>query len=397
MQRARSFTLRAAASVVIVVSGLVLSGCESESGPGTVHPVESRIPHFDDPDHTIHTARGSTDGAMSTLRTALRSPSWTVGTRDGRAPERFADIRDVVQNGKGRVLVLDNEHREVRLFSSDGEYVGAFGREGEAPGEFQYPAHLDRLSDGTIMVVDRMGRIQFFASADSAYERTGGFRVEYTPEDACVLNDTIYLHGMLAKQTRKSIHAYTRGGKRTTSFGPVYEDEELFIRRMVSSGSIACDDSAQTVAFAFNGAGMVYGYDPSGTRTWVSRLKPFDPMPREEKTRDGRPSSLHRSEPGTDLLVGLTDAPGPGLVAQRERFPPKDAEEAATAVTTYWISAQTGNGAYVGDGTLGGPAAGPIAHISSRQVFSVASVPFPRVDAYDSRDVEWKQMGGGDE
>jgi len=398
MQLAPSFTLRAAASVVIVISGLVLSGCESESGTGTVHPVESRIPQFDDPDRIIQTVRDSTGGAMSKLRTALRSPSWTVGTRDGRAPERFAEIGDVVEDAQGRVLVLDNEHREVRLFTPDGAYVGAFGREGEAPGEFQYPADIDRLSDGTIMVVGRMGRIQFFESADSTYERTGGFRVKFTPEDACVMDDTIYLHGMLAKQARNSIHAYTRAGKRVTSFGPVYEDEKTVVRHTVSDGSIACDDFAQTVAFAFNGAGMVYGYDPSGTRTGVSRLEPFNPMPREEETTDdGRPRMRHRFEPGTDLLVGLTDVPGEGLIAQRQRFPPEETDEAATGITTYWLSAENGTGAYVGEGTLGGPAAGPIAHVSPTHLFSVRSVPFPRVDAYDARDVKWKRISRSDE
>jgi hypothetical protein len=376
---------------LLALAGLLfLGGCEPESGPGTVHPVEARIPHFDNPDHTI-TGESSPDrGGAAQLRGATRQPAWSVGTREGAAPERFADIRDVEQDPQGRVLILDNENREVRVFTSDGEYVGTFGREGEGPGEFQYPAHLDILEKNRLVVAGRMGRIQFFEPAGQTYERTGGFAVEFTPEDACVLDGRLYLHGALTKEGSSSVHVYTPRGERKTSFGPVYDAENQFIRFQLSRGAVACDSSTDTVVFGFAAAPMLYGFAPDGTRKWVSRIQPFDPMPQTQGVSEQGTTRLrHSYEPGTDILSELTDVPGPGLVAQRYRYPADDEDRADTSIFTYWVSGTDGTGTFVRRGSIGGPAMGHLTHASSTHLFSARSAPIPSVVVYDARAVEW--------
>jgi hypothetical protein len=377
-------------SVLLIAGAFLSGGCEPESGTGTVHPVQARIPDVDGADHTITAASSPDSGGAAQLRRATRQPTWSVGTREGAASERFADIRDVEQSPQGRVFILDNENREVRVFTADGDYVGAFGREGEGPGEFQYPAHLDVLGTNRLVVAGRMGRIQFFELTGQTYERTGGFAVEFTPEDACVLDGRLYLHGALAKKPSSSVHVYTPGGERKTSFGPVYDAENQFIRFQLSSGSVACDSSTDTVVFGFAAAPMLYAFDPDGTRKWVSRIQPFDPMPRTQGVSEQGTTSLqHSYEPGTDILSGLTDVPGPGLVAQRYRYPPDDEDRADTAIFTYWVSSTDGTGTFVRKGSIGGPAIGYLTHASSTHLFSARSAPVPSVGVYDARGVEW--------
>lgn len=378
---------------IIILLGLLTvltAGCEPEQGTGTIHPVEERVPHFHDPDHTIETGSPPAEGLPEQFAKAGATPIHTIGVREGSGPELFGEIRDVIEDPQGRILVLDNEHKEVRIFRADGTHVGCFGRQGEAPGEFQYPAHLDLFEDGTLVVAGRSGRVQFFESSGKTYERTGGFNVEFTPEDACLLEETLYLHGALAKQSEQSIHVYSRDGTRQRSFGPVYQSENEFIRQSISDGKVACDASMGTIVFAFTSAPLLYGYSSEGGLQWTSRIRPFDPMPHEQGVSERGTTSLrHRSEPGTHLMSELTDVPGAGVVAQKMQFPPEDADRAAAPLYTYLISAGDGTGTYVGKTKVGGTAVGPFTHVTSRHLLSARSAPFPKVDVYDVVGVEW--------
>jgi len=86
----------------------------------------------------------------------LRFPS-------GMTDERYAfhRIEDVSVTGDGRILVLDQARLGVRVFGTDGSYLGAFGREGDGPGEFRYPGGVGVLGD-TAYVVGQHGRLAAF-------------------------------------------------------------------------------------------------------------------------------------------------------------------------------------------------------------------------------------------
>lgn len=390
-----SFLLPRVASLsTIILLGLLTvlaSGCEPEQGTGTVHPVEERVPHLSDPDHTIETGSPSAEGLPKQFENAGATPVRTIGVREGGGPELFGDIRDVIEDPEGRILVLDNDNKDVRIFRDDGTHVGSFGREGEGPGEFQYPAHLDLFGDETLIVAGRSGRVQFFESSGKTYERVGGFTVEFTPEDVCLLENTLYLHGALAEQADQSIHVYSRDGTRQRSFGPVYQSESEFIRQQISDGTVACDASTGTVVFAFTYSPLLYGYSSEGDLQWTSRIRPFDPMPNEQGVSDqGTTSLLHRTEPGTHLMSGLIDVPGRGVIAQKTEFPPEDTDRAAAPVYTYVISASDGTGSYVGKAEAGGTAAGPITHVTLGHLLSARRAPFPKVDVYDAAGVNWE-------
>jgi DNA-binding beta-propeller fold protein YncE len=93
----------------------------------------------------------------------------------GRARQHFeieADGQDVVPidiavGPKGKELfVTDNKGHRVVVVSSKGEFLRAWGGEGEDDGQFLYPATLDTDTAGNVYVVDVMNaRVQKFDAA----------------------------------------------------------------------------------------------------------------------------------------------------------------------------------------------------------------------------------------
>ncbi|MGH7657404.1 MAG: 6-bladed beta-propeller, partial [Gemmatimonadales bacterium] len=69
-------------------------------------------------------------------------------------PESFADIRGLAVDDWGRMYVLDQQMKVVRLFDSSGVFIRKMGREGEGPGEFVYPNGLMLADSGRIWVYD---------------------------------------------------------------------------------------------------------------------------------------------------------------------------------------------------------------------------------------------------
>jgi len=94
---------------------------------------------------------------------------------NGRAREAFAleadgeDLVpvDVAVDPKGRELfVTTNNTHQVAVFSTKGEFLRAWGGEGEEDGQFRYPATIDIDADGNVYVVDVLNaRVQKFDAA----------------------------------------------------------------------------------------------------------------------------------------------------------------------------------------------------------------------------------------
>lgn len=77
-----------------------------------------------------------------------------IGTIEGDGPETFGRIAALAVDGRGRIHVLDQRAREVRVFGPDGAHVRTVGSSGEGPGELRNPFGLTVGSDDTIWIVD---------------------------------------------------------------------------------------------------------------------------------------------------------------------------------------------------------------------------------------------------
>lgn len=80
---------------------------------------------------------------------------------DADASCNLVQVRDVIQLGD-RYFILDKGEYQVKVTGAQGELHHHFGRQGEGPGEFQYPSAIGAV-DGEIWVHDQIqSRIQRF-------------------------------------------------------------------------------------------------------------------------------------------------------------------------------------------------------------------------------------------
>ena len=85
-------------------------------------------------------------------------PLMEIGVELGDSNYVFGIIQDVDISADGTIVVLDSQRKKVMVYSPDGEFLGSFGGEGEAPGEFLNPRSVACLSDGRIAVSDPFSR-----------------------------------------------------------------------------------------------------------------------------------------------------------------------------------------------------------------------------------------------
>jgi hypothetical protein len=62
-------------------------------------------------------------------------PALSIGQSEGDSAYLFSRVTDVAVDGRGRILVLDQQTRDVRAFDPAGAFLYRMGRAGQGPGE----------------------------------------------------------------------------------------------------------------------------------------------------------------------------------------------------------------------------------------------------------------------
>jgi hypothetical protein len=142
---------------------------------------------------------------------------------DDRRKEEASFARPVsIAHDARAVYVVDADDHAIRIFSKEGVYSGSFGKRGQGPGEFDSPADLD-IRDNRIYVSDRFNkRIQIL---DGRGKFLGGFRVTFSPDQICVLEDGKIVVSHLPLGTGRPepmVHCFSGEGKL------LWEREESF-------------------------------------------------------------------------------------------------------------------------------------------------------------------------
>jgi hypothetical protein len=78
----------------------------------------------------------------------------SIGLDEGAPEYLFGNIRSVAADRDGRIYVADRIGSTLRVYDPDGRFLRQLGREGQGPGEYQWPADLTFGPDGRLYVRD---------------------------------------------------------------------------------------------------------------------------------------------------------------------------------------------------------------------------------------------------
>jgi hypothetical protein len=96
-------------------------------------------------------------------------PALEIGVREGDESFQFFGVSGGARLSDGRIVILNNGTRSIRLFDSIGRFLKEVGGTGEGPGEFQTLSSIDVLPGDTLFIWDRRRRVY------SLFSPLGGF------------------------------------------------------------------------------------------------------------------------------------------------------------------------------------------------------------------------------
>lgn len=109
--------------------------------------------------------------------TWVGEPGVRIGSLEGEGPTTFGEVRDIGVLLDGRIVVLESQAQELRLFGADGTFLRELARKGQGPGELQSANGLEVGPDGLIRVHDvRNARLSFF-DPDEGFVRSAPLEV----------------------------------------------------------------------------------------------------------------------------------------------------------------------------------------------------------------------------
>jgi hypothetical protein len=79
----------------------------------------------------------------------------SIGVEAGDSCYMFHLPVDVAFSPEGNIAVLDKLKHKAFIFTSDGEFIGTVGREGDGPGEFRLPSSIQFNAKGEFFIQDQ--------------------------------------------------------------------------------------------------------------------------------------------------------------------------------------------------------------------------------------------------
>ena len=100
-------------------------------------------------------------------------PVLTFG-EEGSSLDMLNNPFELAVNARDEIAVSDNFNHTIKIFNSDGNYLGSFGRWGSEAGELEYPIGIVFHNNGNIFVADNSSRIQIFNGRGEFVRSFGG-------------------------------------------------------------------------------------------------------------------------------------------------------------------------------------------------------------------------------
>lgn len=356
----------------------------AEAGPNlqrSVHPTAENIPSDEAVDYVIPQRRPEGRSVLHVLARRLSEAEQigSIGALEGTREEMIGKIADIATGADGTLYLLDARYNEVRIYDAKGAFVRAFGGPGQGPKAFMRPGVITRDRAGRLLVADQArGAFKLFERKGSSFVETETVSYKMVQVDLCTLEGKLYLRGAkVGNVKRGSIHVYSASGELERSFGTVYKTDHPHVRLRLSEGTIACSEEAQTIVSTFHDLPTMYGYTPDGELKWTSKLKAFVPYEVIGMANGGARFNLGKRE--SDIVMGMTAIPEGYVLIQVAHRTPKDMiekEKMYSALHSYLMAAETGEGVYVGSSLP------PIYAVTRDRIIAGVNDPFPQVQIY---------------
>lgn len=331
----------------VALSAVMTPGCSSPPPPEEAHPQRTGFVHPIPASDTIHLPGSDPiHGAPALPRTPFSLPDLrgtTLGAESTPEDQVFGAISSIAIVPDGRVLVLDPQAREVRVFRDTEPALPALqtlGGHGSGPGEFLTPRTLVLGPGEHLWVLEIRGDASVFRLNGDSVEFSHRVRLGREVWDACILEERLYVHGMRGGD-RGAVHVYDMEGRWSHSFGEIYRTTNPIVRHQLSQGHIACVDNPPLVLVAPAHLPELRAYDPEGRLLWWVSLTGFRPLgiSSVQEPRTGRRGSrMTFPSEGWHSIVGLvaSSEQGAALVQVRthvvEEHPPPGAPGLQTFV-----------------------------------------------------------------
>lgn len=175
-----------------------------------------------------------------------------IGETEGASPYVLTAVSDVEMGPDGRVYVLENRAKELRVFALDGTHLATIGRPGRGPGEFTDPEGLAWGPDGELWVVDvgsqRYTLVSPAGDLVATYPRPVDSRNGFWG-GAIAPDGSLYEPGPMVRQEGATRHLFIR--YEITGRGPVARDTVELPAAVASSERISVADNDTTFPAPF--------------------------------------------------------------------------------------------------------------------------------------------------
>lgn len=182
-----------------------------------------------------------------------------------------------IESGGSKVFVMDSQECQIRVFSSEGQWLYNLGRYGRGPGEFISSPDLD-VTDEEIALIDAEGRRVNLYGLDGSPR--GEFKIGFRGHRIAILSKDKFIVTYMPQLKEKNaflIHGFNRQGKKLfateklSSSGQTAFDFFLFQHCLIKI-------AGQPVVFKNFGPEMAFSLDDYGQRARIFKADPVLPI-----------------------------------------------------------------------------------------------------------------------
>jgi len=185
---------------------------------------------------------------------------------------------DITFDNKDNIYILDSGNHRIQKFDANGKYLATFGRQGEGPGEFQYPMSLDIDTEGYLYISDPQNqRIQILKPNGAEFttipmhENPAGKTKLFRAGQMLMAEGQSFIsfgtEDEENKELPKLFKVLDSEGKVSKDFGEKRDYKDFLLNKMGNQIHFTIDKN-DFVYMAFDYQNRIEKYSPEGKLLW---------------------------------------------------------------------------------------------------------------------------------